>query len=175
MERITNIPLTINDIREWLKENASKYHQQKSNEFPPLQEDVFYEIDRFYICYGDLKLLLHYYKLRGICEQALKELLSGNLNDFNQLGTWAAKYEQLGSQQLICFDKIEYLWLEDGEFEVSKGIHTYTEPFLNMICFCRVFQLLYWEYELHKQFPIEHDKNSISANLTKILQENYRQ
>lgn len=169
------LPLTINDIREWLKENASKYHKQKADEFPPLEQGEVFEIDRFYSCYGDLKLLLDYYKLKGVCEQALKELLAGNIEDLNHLGKWAANYEQLGSQQLICFDNIEYLWLEDGVFQVSKGIYTYTEPFLNMICFCRVFQLLYWDYELHKQTPDEPEKVMIFESLKTILQENYRQ
>lgn len=168
------IPLTINDIREWLQENALKYHKQNANEFPPLEQGEVFEIDRFYSCYGDLKLLLDYYKLKGVCEQALKELLSGNVNDFIHLGKWAAKYEQLGGQQLICFDNMEYLWLENGCFQVSKGIYTYTEPFLNMICFCRVFQLLYWDYRLHENIPNENEKAEIVESLAKIIKENYK-
>lgn len=169
-----NLPLTINDLREWLKENASRYHQQKAGEYPPQEEGKFFELDRFYTTYGELYTFIQYYQFKSTSDDALKELLSGNLEDFEHLGNWAGKYERLGSEDLLVFDGIEYLWDEEEVVKISKDIYTYKEPFLNMLCFCRVFQLLYWDYRLHETIPIETEKKQIVIALRKIIKENYK-
>ncbi len=169
-----DIPLTINDIREWLITNAPKYHEQKSLEFPPQEEGVFFGIDKFYTTYGRLFDFMRYYRYKSKCDIAVTDLMLRDFDDVEKLAEWAKKYRILGSHSLILFD-IDYLW--DKHLEkvlIEKDLYADKEPFLNMICFIRVFQHLYWDYALHEEDISGKDIRVIKAELIKIINHNYK-
>ena len=112
------------------------------------------------------------YSYNSDCENALKELKGILNNEFNQPSKWTKQYETLGSENLIMFQINYNNWYEDVNEEFLKfheGIYTEKKPFINIICFCEIFQLLYWDNSIHEiQLP-EDEQIKIRQEVKNIL------
>jgi len=159
------IPLKIRDIREWLINNRKSYQKLKTQEFPPLDNPI-------YSTYKHLKDFIQYYRYKHQCEKALSEL---NTNDFTNLIEWTEKHENLGSQDLLMFEVNYINWDEDvstDKIKIHKGLYTERKPFANVLCFCKVFQHLYWDNCIHERELTESEKVEV-VNELKIILKNY--
>ena len=169
---LMNFPLTIGDIRDWLKVHAVKFHEQMREEFPPQEEGYKFEIDRFYITYHHLQAFLKYFTYKNKCELAIKDLIAIGFEDIDKLTQWARKHEVLGSE-LVSFD-INYLWDEyDDRVCLEKDIYIFKAPFLNMICFCKVFEHVYWNHDLLLKTPLKESQPIMKAELLAIIKKYY--
>lgn len=162
--------LKIEDIKAWLIENTNEHQKQKAQEFPPFDNAM-------YSLYGHLHDFLEYYKFKVQCDVALNELNFITVTDFAELSKWTKKYEILGSQDLLMFE-INYIrWDEqvsDDIIKIHEGLFTERKPFVNILCFCKVFQHLYWENCIHEVEANESEQTEIIAELQNILKTNYR-
>lgn len=158
--------LTLNDIREWLNDHRKGYQELSALEFPPLDND-------FYYIYIELNDFFQYYNYRLQCEKALSEL---QVNDFNLLIRWAKQYETLGSKDLVLFETLYNNWIEeenDDVIKIREGLYTEKEPFTSILCFCAVFQHLYWDNEIHESKLTENEKAEVIEELKNILKNYY--
>lgn len=151
--------LVIDDIKEWLAENRQEYQNLKSQLFPPIDNQLYW-------LYSQMHRLIEYSHFISSCEEALLRLSLFIENKSPDLKSWVIKYELLGANDLLMFN-IDYLdWKENVSSEVIKiqeNIYVERRPFECVIRFLQVFQLLYWDYEIHH--------NETTLNLDKILQE----
>lgn len=158
--------LKINDIKEWLIENREEYQKLKAQEFPPFDNALYWT-------YNHLYDFIQYYKYKQQCDKALSEL---NTDDFNNLSQWTREYELLGSQDLLMFE-VNYIdWDEDvssDKIKIHKGLYTERKPFANVLCFCKVFQHLYWDNCIHELELTENEKAEVKAKLKSILDKNH--
>jgi len=158
--------LKLIDIKEWLIENRSEYQNLKAQEFPPFDNVLYWT-------YKHLYDFIQYYKFKHQCDKALSELDSA---DFTKLSTWAKQYELLGSQDLLMFE-VNYMdWDEDisnDKIKIHKGLYTERKPFKNVICFCKVFQHLYWDNCIHEKEVTENEKVEVRTKLKTILKTYY--
>lgn len=161
--------LNINDIREWLIENRDTYQELKAQEFPPFDNPV-------YSMYRQLRDFIEYYKYKNKCDKALLKLKVNQNSNFAKLKKWTRDYEVLGSQDLLMFEVNYINWGEEiGEDKIKINIGLYTErkPFANIICFCKVFQHLYWDNCIKTIEPSETEKTEIKSELKNILNDYY--
>ncbi len=158
--------LKINDIKEWLIDNRNEYQKLKMQEFPPFGNSLYWT-------YTHLYDFIQYYKFRHKCNKALSFL---NTDDCNKLAEWAREYEVLGSEDLLMFE-VNYIdWDEDvrsDKIKIHEGLYTDRKPFANVLCFCKVFQHLYWDNCIHETYLTERKKLEIMTELKIILKTYY--
>ena len=158
--------LKLSDLKEWLIENREEYHKLKGQEFPPFDNAL-------YSTYNHLHDFIQYYKYKQHCDKALAEL---QIDNFSQLSQWTREYEILGSQDLLMFEVNYIRWDEDvsnDKIKIHEGIYTERKPFANIICFCKVFQHLYWDNNIQEQELTENDKVKVVTELKTILKTYY--
>lgn len=157
--------LKINDIKEWLVENRDEYQKLKAQEFPPFDNS-------FYSTYNCLHDFIGYYQFKSQCETALCELTHLNNTDFGKLVKWTKSYEKLGSQDLLMFETNYIDWKEqvgNDKIKIHEGLYAERKPFEYIICFCKVFQNLYWDNCIHEAELTESEKSKVVAELKAIL------
>ena len=68
----------------------------------------------------------------------------------------------------------DYDWTEEvdaDKIKVEKGIYTERMPFINIICFCKIFQLLFWDNIICETELTENEKSKIICQLKAILKD----
>lgn len=158
--------LKINDIKEWLIDNREEYQKLKAEEFPPLNNGLYWT-------YGHLYDFIEYYKYKQYCDKALTDL---KINDFSELSRWAKEHEILGSQELLMFEVNYIKWDEDvssDKIKIHEGLYTESKPFASILCFCKVFQYLFWDTCIHETELTENEKKEVVAELKSILKTYY--
>ena len=158
--------LKLSDIKEWLIDNREEYQRSRAQEFPPFDNAL-------YRTYNHLYEFIQYYKYKQHCDKALSEL---DVNNFNRLSQWTREYEILGSQDLIMFE-VNYMdWVEEvssDKIKIHEGLYTERKPFASILCFCEVFQHLYWNNEVHEAKLTENVKAEVITELITILKTYY--
>jgi len=157
--------LTLNEIKCWLIDNRDEYQELKSQEFPPFRNNL-------YNTYNILSDFIEYYTFRSKCRLALKELKAIEFDNFSELPKWTQNYEILGSEDLLMFEINYFDWIEEvpnDKLKIHHELFTERKPFLNILSFCRVFQVLYWNYAVHKKELTKQEKNEIKNELTQIM------
>ncbi len=158
--------LKLSDIKEWLIDNRKEYQKLKAQEFPPFDNALYWTYEHLYD-------FIQYYKYKQQCDKALSEL---HINSFSQLSQWTKEYETLGSQDLLMFE-VNYIdWDEDvssDKIKIHKGLYTERKPFANVLCFCKVFQHLYWDNCIHERELTENEKSEVVSELKTILKTYY--
>lgn len=161
--------LKLNDIREWLIENANNYQRLREQEFPPIDNPL-------YSMYGHLKDFIEYYKFKDKCDNALLKLNAIYNSDFTELCKWTKECEVLGSQDLLMFE-VEYINLREqvsnDKIRIYEGLYTERKPFANILCFCKLFQLLYWDSCIHEEILTEKEQLSIKKRIGRIYKKYY--
>lgn len=162
--------LQISDIKEWLMLHRDEFQKLKSQEFPPIGNELYY-------MYINLREFIQYYNLKSTCETALLELNQIDKTDFAALSKWTKQYEILGSQNLLMFE-VDYLnWHEEVKedtIKIHEGLYTERKPFANIICLCKVFQLLFWDNSIQIAIPSKEIQKEISIELKTIIENFYR-
>ena len=163
------IALKLEDIRNWLIENRNDFQKLKTQEFPPFNNKI-------YSIYGQLRDFIEFYKFKHKCDNALLKLNAIYNSDFTQLSQWTYEYEILGSQDLLMFE-IDYIkWNEqvcDDKIKIHEGLYTERKPFANILCFCKLFQLLYWDNCIHETILTEQEQLSIKKKVGRIFKKYY--
>jgi len=163
------ITLKLGDIRTWLMENKDDYQKLKAQEFPPFRNEM-------YSMYGHLKDFIEYYRFKHKCDNALLKLSAIYNSDFSQLSLWTKEYEILGSQDLLMFE-INYINLKEqvstDKIRIYEGLYTERKPFANILCFCKLFQHLYWDYCIHETILTEKEQLSIKKKVGRIFKKYY--
>lgn len=163
------IALKLTDIRTWLIDNRDEYRRLKAQEFPPFDNGV-------YSMYNHLYEFIKYYPYTHKCEKALQDLKAFLNYDFYQIIKWTQTNEVLGSQQLLMFE-VNYIgWNENVTEEFLKihtGLYTERRPFAYIICFCKIFQLLYWDNSIHETNLTESEQLVIYRDLQNIFDKYY--
>lgn len=158
--------LKIDDLKEWLIDNREEYQKLKAQEFPPFDNALYWT-------YNHLHDFIQYYKYKQQCDKAILEL---NADDFNKLSQWTRQYELLGSQDLLMFE-VNYIdWDEDissNKIKIHKGLYTERKPFANILCFCKLFQHLYWDNCIHETILTEKEQLSIKKEVGRIFKKYY--
>ena len=161
--------LKINDIREWLIDNRDECQKLEAQEFTL----VFNEM---YSMYRHLKDFIEYYKFKHKCENALLKLKAIYNSDFNNLSQWTKEYEILGSQDLLMFE-VNYIKLREqvsnDKIRIYEGLYTERKPFANILCFCKLFQHLYWDNSIHETILTEQEQLSIKKKVGRIFKKYY--
>lgn len=82
----------------------------------------------------------------------------------------------LGSQELLMFE-VNYIgWEEDvssDKIKIHEGLYTESKPFASILCFCKVFQHLFWDNCIHETELTENEKKEVVAELKTILKTYY--
>lgn len=162
-------PLRLDDIRIWLIENRDEFQKAKAQEFPPLDNKVYW-------MYFTFHQLMEYYTFRYRCDKALRRLIRCVEGDFQKLKSWVKAYEILGSQQLLMFEIDYFDWEENVNGDLMKireGLYTEREPFRSILYFCESFALLFWSYEIHKTTFSETEQRLITEKTRQIIQRYY--
>lgn len=139
--------LTIEDIKDWLnnyKHNPGTFKAINRSS----DEDL---IHQNFLC------VAQYLSFKDDCINALVKLKSivhaENFTESAEIKAWLLMYEKLGPKELILF-------LTDCEPNEQNNvlkilgldISVELKPFIPLIIFCEVFQILYWELQLHLPF-----------------------
>jgi hypothetical protein len=154
--------LKLEDIQSWLSENKEYRDLDLENRNPDT-----YPIEFMYQLFAEL---IKYYQYEDQCANALVELKKAISSDFPRLSEWVQNYEVLGSQNLLMFEINYFDWNEavnNDRIKIHEGIYTEKKPFISIICFCKVFQYLFWEDGIHESESIEQ------ATKIKFELENY--
>lgn len=163
------IALKLIDIKKWLIENRREYEVMKAQEFPPFDNEVYW-------MYNHLHNFIEYYPYSHKCDEALKELKALSNCNFSQIIKWTKTNEVLGSQQLLMFE-VDYIeWSEDINepiLKIHKGLYTERKPFDSIIYFCKIFQLLYWDNNVHENNLSITQQKEICKDLQKIFDDYY--
>jgi len=158
--------LKLADIKNWLVEHREDYQELKQKEFLPLDNTLYWT-------YNHLNEFLKYYKYKQKCDTALSEL---HADDFTKLSQWTREYEPLGSLNLLMFEVNYINWDEDVSIDtikIHKGLYTERKPFANVLCFCKVFQHLYWDNCIQEAELNENEKVEVVNKLKTILKTYY--
>jgi len=158
--------LKLNDIKEWLIDNREEYQKLKAQEFPPFDNALYWT-------YNHLYDFIQFYKYKQHCDKALSEL---QINNFSRLSQWTRDYEVLGSQDLLMFEINYFDWKEEVEtdkIKIDEGLYSERRPFANILCFCKVFQHLYWDNCIHERELTESEKDEVVTELKTILKPYY--
>lgn len=159
-------PLKLDDIRVWLIENRDEFQNAKAQEFPPLD-------NRVYWMYFTLHQLMEYYTYKHRCEKALRRLVRCIEGDFLELKRWVKAYQVLGSQKLLMFEIDYFDWKENVDenlMKIQKGLYTEREPFNSILCFCEIFSLLFWSYEIHETILSDTEQKIILRKVKDALE-----
>ena len=158
--------LNITDIKEWLVDNREEYQKLKAQKYPPFDNELYWT-------YIHLYDFIQYYKYKQHCDKALAELQNDNLSHLSQ---WVRKYEILGSQDLLVFEVNYIYWDEEvsnDKIRIHQGLYTERKPFASILCFCKVFQHLYWNNNIHETELTENEKVEVVTELKNILKTYY--
>ncbi len=161
--------LKISDIREWLIDNRDEFQKLKAREYPPLDNEVYW-------MYTKLHQFILYYPYRHKCEEALKALEISLKENFVELIKWTKNNEVLGSQELLMFEIDYFDWIEDVDehlLKIHEGLYTERQPFNNILCFCKIFQLLFWNNNIHEIILTKQEQLSILKQVETILKKHY--
>ncbi len=73
--------------------------------------------------------------------------------------------------------EVNYIdWDEDvssDKIKIHKGLYTERKPFANVLCFCKVFQHLYWDNCILETEVTESEKAEVITKLKTILKTYY--
>lgn len=158
--------LKLSDLKEWLIENREEYQKLKAQEFPPFDNSLYWT-------YNHLHDFIQYYKHKQYCDKALAEL---QIDNFKKLSQWTRQYEILGSQDLLMFEVNYIKWDEDvssDKIKIHEGLYTERKPFASILCFCKVFQHLYWDNNIHEKELTENEKEKVVNELKAISKTHY--
>ena len=136
--------LTIEDILEWNKSHKS-IQRISPNYYKESEEDKMYAAFNY---------LLQYYSFKESCITALARLkeisADENFLETPEIKEWLLFCEWFGTEKLVTF-------LVDNEPDEEKNtlkilglnMHVVLSSFIPLIIFCEVFQIIYWELQLH--------------------------
>lgn len=164
-----NFPLSISDIREWLLDNKYEYRKLKAQEFPPLDNEVYWT-------YNHLHDFIAYCQYFHECHKALIDLKQVLNFNFTAIIRWTKTNEVLGSEKLLMFEVNHIYWDEDVSEEVikiHKGLYTERKPFADIICFCKIFKLLYWDNNVTETDLNEQEQLIIRKELQNTYDSNF--
>lgn len=156
--------LKISDIREWLLDNRDEYQKLKALEFLPLDNEAYW-------MYNHLHDFNEYCQYFHECHKALIDLKQFLNFNFPKIIEWTKTHEVLGSQKLLMFEVNHIYWDEDVSEEVIKThneLYTERKPFADIICFCKIFQLLYWDNDITRADITEQEQFEIREELPNI-------
>ena len=162
MEKVS--PLSISHIREWLHDNRNEYQKLTAQEFPPLENEAYWT-------YNYLHDFIRYCEYVPECHKALQDLKPFINFNFPEIIKWTKTHEALGSQHLLMFEVSYFDWKEDvkeGLIKIHEGLYTERKPFINLICFCKIFQLLYWDNDITGANVPEQEQFEIREELQNI-------
>ena len=136
--------LTIADIQEWNK-NYKATNKGFKDYYDQGEEDKMYAA--FYY-------LLRYYSFKDNCIAALQQLkiltATENFLETEALKEWLVLHEWLGAKKLITFLVDNNIHEERAALEITDlNIAVELQPFIQLSTFCEIFQILYWELQLH--------------------------
>lgn len=163
-------PLSISDIRKWLLDNRDEYQKLAALEFPPLYNEVYWT-------YNHLHDFIGYCQFFHECRYALKNLKPFLNYNFSEIIKWTKTHEILGSQKLLMFEVNHICWDEEVSEEVikiHKGLYTERKPLADIICFCEIFQLVYWDKNIHEIISTEQEQSLIREELQNIYDRYFR-
>lgn len=135
--------LTVEDIMEW-----NHCYKNKRNEFAEI-----YKLSEADKMYGSFHSLINYYFFKENCTNALKKLKLITVTDsFLQtieIREWLLFHEWLG-KRTTAFLADHNINFENSTLEIT-GLELLIElkPFMPIAAFCEIFQVLYWEFQLH--------------------------
>ena len=161
--------LKLNDIREWLIENRSEFKKLIAEGFPPFDNHMYWK-------YYRLHRFVEFYPYRHKCEEALKDLEISLNGNFLQLVKWTKNNVILGSQELLMFEIDYFDWFKDVDehlLKIHEGLYTERQPFNNILCFCKIFRLLFWKNNIHKKTLSEQKQLSIRKEVENIFKKHY--
>ena len=162
------IPLTINDIKEWLLTYQKNHEKLKEQEFPPL-----FDVD--YWLYIKLNQVMEFYSLTDKTHTAIQDFITIENFDYEKLVRWTKIYEELGSEDLSLFE-IEYFdWIEEVDkdlIKISEGVFMELAPFKETQLFCRLFQILFWDYNVTEADLSNEEIKNLRVDLITVLTNN---
>jgi len=161
-------PLTIKDIREWLIINQAEYKKLKAEKFPPLDNEMYW-------LYGDLYRIIEFYSLTDKTRIAIEDLKKNEIFNFDKLIQWTKTYFVLGAKELITFEIDYFNWTEDVDKDLLKikdGIYIEIAPFKETLLFCRLFQILYWNYDILNTKLTDIEIENLQIELENLLMKN---
>ena len=135
--------LTVEDIMEW-----NRCYKNSRNEFADI-----YKLSATDKMYGSFHLLINYYFFKENCINALKKLkpivATDNFLQINETKEWLLFHEWLG-KRMTAFLADHNIDFENSTLEIP-GLQLLIEliPFIPIAAFCEIFQVLYWELQLH--------------------------
>lgn len=159
---------TLSQIKDWLAANHQEFLEINSKPYPKLNNQL---VD----VYKKYRELISYYEQNEACETALKKLYKILDNDFKEIQNWTQEYEILGAQTLLLFEVNYFDWTEtiaSDLVKIKENCYTPFEPLENLHLFCKVFDVAYWEYQLHLMFDpdkVSNAKTEIVATIKEVL------
>jgi hypothetical protein len=138
--------LTLYEIKNWLVLNREEFQKLDAEKYPPFG-------NFFYKDYRTLRDFISFYSLKDVCETALNELYQIVDAKFVNIGSWTRQYEVLGSQKMLMFEVNYFDWIQnisDGLLKIDEIYYTQREPFEKMLIFIKLFNKIFWNFELHK-------------------------
>jgi len=162
---MSNFVLTIQDIREWLIDHRAEYQKLKAMEYRPLGNET-------YFMYTSLHEFIQYYSYVDRCTKALNDLRPHVNTCFTNVIKWTKDNILLGSQDLLMFEINYFDWIEivdKNVIKIHEGLYTERKPFLPILFFCKIFQILYWNNAIHEMEATEEEQTNIMAELNKLF------
>lgn len=156
--------LTIRDIREWLIINQTEYKKLREEKFPPLDNEMYW-------LYGDLYRIIEFYSLTDKTRIAIEGFKKIENFNFDKLIQWTKAYLVLGSKELITFEIDYFDWTENVDKDLLKikdGIYIEIAPFKETLLFCRLFQILHWNYDITNSELSSEDIRNLKEDLKVI-------
>ena len=161
-------PVTIKDIKEWLSANESEFKKLKEEGFPPLGNETYWK-------YCALEKVMGFFSLTDKTHIAVQDFLTIETFNLNELIQWTKTYETLGADDLVLFEVEYFDWIEDVDKDLMKiGEDLYMEiaPFKETLLFCRIFQILYWDYNIINAELTKDEVKNLQIELMTLLNEN---
>lgn len=120
--------------------------------------------------------LMKYFSIRHKCDEALNNLKPILDKDFLEIANWTRQYKTFGSEKLLMFEIDYFDWVEKvekGVLKIHEGLYTEREPFENMLCFCKIFQIVYWDNSLHTEKVTDNEWLELKKEIKSILKRHY--
>lgn len=162
MTMINMSVFTLTQIKDWLAANHQEFLELNSEQYPALNNQLVYDYKKY-------SELISYYEHNEACETALKKLYKILGSNFNEIQSRTQEYEILGSQTLLLFEVNYFDWTEtiaSDLIKIKDNCYTPLEPLENLHLFCKVFNVTYWDYQLHLMF----DPNKASKARREIVE-----
>lgn len=154
----------ISEIWEWIFDNQNEYGKLKDQEFSPYDNELYWT-------YNHLHDFIGYCQYFHECHAALINLKPFLNSNFQEIIKWTKTYEVLGSEKLLMFEVNYIFWDEEVSEEVikiHKGLYTERKPFADIICFCKIFHLLYWNKDITRADITELQQSEIRKEFQTI-------